>query len=437
MTNGQTVTLPDIGDYRDVPVIEIHVAPGDIIAVNDTLVTIESDKATIEAPSPLAGTIREVLVSLGTKVSRGSAIVIIEPSVIDETGPLSNPSDPTTDRPAETAIPEEDPRETPAPPPGPAPQPPRPQSSPDRRAADQRPAHASPSVRQLARELGVDLSKVAASGPKGRILKSDVQAFVKRALSAPAGAGVGQIGADLPPWPAIDFSRFGPVEKQAQSRIRRISAANLSRNWLRIPHVTNFDRADITDLETFRKEVNEETGADGVRLTMTAFLIKASASALRKFPRFNASLEGNDLVLKSYVHIGFAADTPDGLIVPVIRDCDQKGVFQIARELTELATKARGGGMTASDLQGGCFTVSSLGGTGGDGFTPIINAPEVAILGSGRANIQPSWNGSSFEPRLIVPISLSWDHRVIDGVGAARFLGHVATVLGDFRRALL
>jgi pyruvate dehydrogenase E2 component (dihydrolipoamide acetyltransferase) len=292
-------------------------------------------------------------------------------------------------------------------------------------------------VRQLARELGVDLSKVAASGPKGRILKSDVQAFVKRALSAPAGAGVGQIGADLPPWPAIDFSRFGPVEKQAQSRIRRISAANLARNWLRIPHVTNFDRADITDLETFRKEVNEETGTDGVRLTMTAFLIKASASALRKFPRFNASLEGDDLVLKSYVHIGFAADTPDGLIVPVIRDCDQKGVFQIARELTELATKARGGGMTASDLQGGCFTVSSLGGTGGDGFTPIINAPEVAILGSGRANIHPSWNGSSFEPRLIVPISLSWDHRVIDGVAAARFLGHVATVLGDFRRALL
>lgn len=437
MTNGQTVTLPDIGDYRDVPVIEIHVAPGDIIAVNDTLVTIESDKATIEAPSPLAGTIREVLVSLGTKVSRGSAIVIIEPSVIDERGPLSNPSDPATDRPAATAMPEKAPRETPSPPPGPAPQPPRPPSPPDSRAADQRPAHASPSVRQLARELGVDLSKVAASGPKGRILKSDVQAFVKRALSAPPGAGAGQIGADLPPWPAIDFSRFGPVERQAQSRIRRISAANLSRNWLRIPHVTNFDRADITDLETFRKEVNEETGADGVRLTMTAFLIKASASALRKFPRFNASLEGDDLILKSYVHIGFAADTPDGLIVPVIRDCDQKGVFQIALELTELAKKARGGGMTASDLQGGCFTVSSLGGTGGDGFTPIINAPEVAILGSGRANIHPSWNGSSFEPRLIVPISLSWDHRVIDGVAAARFLGHVATVLGDFRRALL
>jgi len=437
MTKGQTVTLPDIGDYRDVPVIEIHVAPGDIIAVNDTLVTIESDKATIEAPSPLAGTIIEVLVSLGTKVSRGSALVIIEPSIIDERGSLSSRSEPATDRPAATAIPEEAPRRTSVPPPEPAPQPPRPPSSPDSRAADQSPAHASPSVRQLARELGVDLSKVAASGPKGRILKSDVQAFVKRALSAAPGAGAGQIGADLPPWPAIDFSRFGPVERQAQSRIRRISAANLARNWLRIPHVTNFDRTDITDLETFRKEVNEETGADGVRLTMTAFLIKASASALRTFPRFNASLEGDDLVLKSYVHIGFAADTPDGLIVPVIRDCDQKGVFQIARELAELAKKARGGGMTASDLQGGCFTVSSLGGIGGDGFTPIINAPEVAILGSGRANIHPSWNGSSFEPRLIVPISLSWDHRVIDGVAAARFLGHVATVLGDFRRALL
>lgn len=437
MTKGQTVTLPDIGDYRDVPVIEIHVAPGDIIAVSDTLVTIESDKATIEAPSPLAGTIREVLVSLGTKVSRGSALVIIEPSIIDERGSLSSHSEPATDRPAATAMPGETPRRTSAPPPEPAPQPPRSPSSPDSRAANQRPAHASPSVRQLARELGVDLSKVVASGPKGRILKTDVQAFVKHALRTPPGAGAVQISADLPPWPTIDFSRFGLVEKQAQSRIRRISAANLSRNWLRIPHVTNFDRADVTDLETFRKEVNEETGADGVRLTMTAFLIKASATALRKFPRFNASLEGDDLVLKSYVHIGFAADTPDGLIVPVIRDCDQKGVHQIARELTELAAKARSGGITASDLQGGCFTVSSLGGTGGDGFTPIINAPEVAILGSGRANIYPSWNGSSFEPRLIVPISLSWDHRVIDGVAAARFLGHVATVLGDFRRALL
>ncbi len=299
--------------------------------------------------------------------------------------------------------------------------------------------HASPSVRQLARELGVGLDRVAATGPKGRILREDVHAFVKAALGAPAQAPVAAsgIGAGLPPWPEVDFAKYGPVRREPLSRIQSLSGANLSRNWLTIPHVTNFDRADVTEIESFRLGLNKETRTPPARVTMVAFLIKAAASALRAYPRFNASLEGGDLVLKDYVHVGFAVDTPKGLMVPVVRDCDRKGLIEIATEMAAMAEKARSGTLPGSDMQGGCFSVSSLGGIGGDGFTPIINAPEVAILGAARSRTEAVWDGKAFQPRLILPLSLSWDHRVVDGVAAARFLGHVASVLSDLRRALL
>jgi pyruvate dehydrogenase E2 component (dihydrolipoamide acetyltransferase) len=299
--------------------------------------------------------------------------------------------------------------------------------------------HASPSVRQLARELGVGLDRVAATGPKGRILREDVHAFVKAALNAPAQAPVAAsgIGAGLPPWPEVDFAKYGPVRREPLSRIQSIAGANLSRNWLTIPHVTNFDRADVTEIESFRVGLNTETRTPPARVTMVAFLIKAAASALRAYPRFNSSLEGSDLVLKDYVHVGFAVDTPKGLMVPVVRDCDRKGLIEIATEMAAMAEKARAGTLPGSDMQGGCFSVSSLGGIGGDGFTPIINAPEVAILGAARSRTEAVWDGQAFQPRLILPLSLSWDHRVVDGVAAARFLGHVASVLSDLRRALL
>ncbi|MGU3467747.1 2-oxo acid dehydrogenase subunit E2 [Methylobacterium sp. C33D] len=458
MSAALQIALPDIGDYRDVPVIELLVKPGDRLAVDDLILSIESDKATMEVPSPVAGIVRELLVSVGSKVSEGTPILTVEPAEggggapVPDTSPAAGPSA-SSER---SAVPLSRSGEGPGEGSGlsgdgisltpalsrtgegagrAAPEPMRA----DPIAATRGDVHASPSVRQLARELGVGLDRVAATGPKGRILREDVHAFVKAALSAPAQAPVAAsgIGAGLPPWPEVDFAKYGPVRREPLSRIQSLSGANLSRNWLTIPHVTNFDRADITEIESFRVGLNKETRTPPARVTMVAFLIKAAASALRAYPRFNSSLEGGDLVLKDYVHVGFAVDTPKGLMVPVVRDCDRKGLIEIATEMAAMAEKARSGTLPGSDMQGGCFSVSSLGGIGGDGFTPIINAPEVAILGAARSRTEAVWDGEAFQPRLILPLSLSWDHRVVDGVAAARFLGHVASVLSDLRRALL
>lgn len=416
------IHLPDIGDYKDVPVVEIHVKPGDTVAADDPLISIESDKATMEVPAPAAGTVQEMKVEIGTRVSQGSPIMVLASS-----GEKAAPPAPAPHEPA--------PKPAPA-----APNAPAPAATPVPAPAPQQPigsdVHATPSVRALARELGVDLASIRPSGPKGRILREDVTAHVKQALSSPGAAGGTGIGGDLPPWPSIDYEKYGPVTREPLSRIQKISGGNLARNWLTIPHVTNFDKADVTDIEAFRQSVNKEA-ASGAKLTMVAFLIKASALALRAFPRFNASLNGDELVMKDYVHIGFAADTPRGLMVPVIRDCDRKGLSEIAAGIRALVDKARDGTLAATDMQGGCFSVSSLGGVGGAGFAPIINAPEVAILGAGRSATEAVWDGASFQPRLVLPISLSWDHRVVDGVAAARFLGHIAATLADFRRAAL
>ncbi|MBY0299487.1 MAG: 2-oxo acid dehydrogenase subunit E2 [Methylobacterium sp.] len=425
MTTRLPVTLPDIGDFSDVPIVEILIKPGDRIAVDDRLVTLESDKATMEVPSPVAGIVAEILVAVGDRVSAGTPLLTVDTS--GEAGPQPSaappqaPADPAPAAPpAAAAIP------TSAPPPAPE-------------AAPAGP-HASPSVRAYARELGVPLAAVAPSGPAGRILKEDVQGYIRGALAAPAAApapaaGIGAgLGAGLPAWPQVDPAKFGPVRREPLSRLQQLSGPNLARNWLTIPHVTNFDHADVTETEAFRRELNGPSSA--VRVTMTAFLMKAAAAALRAYPRFNAVLDGGDLILKDYVHVGFAADTPRGLVVPVVRDCDRKGIVAIAQEMAELAALARAGTLPGSAMQGGCFSVSSLGGVGGDGFTPIINAPEVAILGAAPARIAPVWDGALFQPRLILPLSLSWDHRVVDGVAAARFLAHVAGVLADIRRAV-
>jgi pyruvate dehydrogenase E2 component (dihydrolipoamide acetyltransferase) len=471
MSAALQIALPDIGDYRDVPVIELLVKPGDRLAVDDLILSIESDKATMEVPSPVAGTVRELLVGVGSKVSEGTPILVVEPAEGGE--PLQTPPPPPS---AGAGGPrrgsEEEQRDgagfdsghdrsgsdAPLARPGLAAGPPSPaegggsargmsgaglppaaQSNDGQRLVTQGDVHASPSVRQLARELGITLDRVPATGPKGRILREDLHAFVKAALQAPAqaSAATSGIGAGLPPWPQVDYEKFGPVRREPLSRIQTMSGANLSRNWLTIPHVTNFDRADVTEIEAFRVGLNKETRTPPARVTMVAFLIKAAALALRAYPRFNTSLEGSDLVLKDYVHIGFAVDTPKGLMVPVVRDCDRKGLIEIATEMAALADKARAGSLSGADMQGGCFSVSSLGGIGGDGFTPIINAPEVAILGAARSRTDAVWDGKAFQPRLILPLSLSWDHRVVDGVAAARFLGHIASVLSDLRRALL
>lgn len=453
MSAALQIALPDIGDYRDVPVIELLVKPGDRLAVDDLILSIESDKATMEVPSPVAGIVRELLVAVGSKVSEGTPILTVEPAEgggaasVPDTSPAVAASAPPDRSAAPRSRAGEGQGESsghsgdgaPLTPPlsrtadgvG--------RASPEPIQATRGDVHASPSVRQLARELGVGLDRVAATGPKGRILREDVHAFVKAALGAPAQAPVAAsgIGAGLPPWPEVDFAKYGPVRREPLSRIQSLSGANLSRNWLTIPHVTNFDRADVTEIESFRLGLNKETRTPPARVTMVAFLIKAAASALRAYPRFNASLEGSDLVLKDYVHVGFAVDTPKGLMVPVVRDCDRKGLIEIATEMAAMAEKARAGTLPGSDMQGGCFSVSSLGGIGGDGFTPIINAPEVAILGAARSRTEAVWDGKAFQPRLILPLSLSWDHRVVDGVAAARFLGHVASVLSDLRRALL
>lgn len=414
------VLVPDIGDFHDIPVIEILVKPGDRIAADDPVVSLESDKATMEVPAPLAGTVKTIKVALGDKVSQGSALLVIETADGEISAPLpvAAPVPPPEPIAPEQVLP-------PAVVTPPAALPPRSGKS----------AHATPSLRRYARELGVDLTRVSASGPKGRITKDDVQAFVKEALAKPpATPGV---GAGLPPWPEIDFAKFGPIERVPLSRIAKISGPNLARNWAMIPHVTNFDEADITALEELRVALNTENAKSGPKVTMLAFLVKASVAALKAFPAFNASLDGDTLIQKKYYNIGFAADTPNGLVVPVIKDADKKGVLEIAGEMAALAGLAREGKLKASDFQGGCFSISSLGGIGGTGFTPIINAPEVAILGLTKAQMKPVWNGEAFVPRLMQPLCLSWDHRAVDGAMAGRFLAHLSSLIGDFRRVAL
>jgi len=480
------VRVPDIGDYQDIPVIDILVKVGDVIAAEDALITLESDKATMDIPAPQGGKIAALLVKNGDKVSQGSVILMLE-AAANETQTSSSSAAAPVPAPA-------------------APNPPEQalsalttltgsnggssnlamaslqerSATEGERSAEARTeagafgaaganaghasglastnplgtlegaaatidisaAHASPSVRRFARELGVDLNQIKGSGPKERITEEDVKSFVKNAMqtgvvSSGASSGGNLGGMELLPWPTVDFAKFGPVEAKPLSRIKKISGANLHRNWVRIPHVTNNDEADITDLESLRNELNAEYAKAGVKFTALAFMIKAATVALKQFPEFNASLDGDQLIYKRYFNIGFAADTPNGLVVPVLKNADQKGIIDIAKESSELASKAREGKLGPADMQGGCFSISSLGGIGGGHFTPIINAPEVAILGVGRSVMKPVWNGASFEPRLMLPLSLSYDHRVIDGALAARFNALMGKLLADMRRALL
>jgi len=487
-----SVEVPDIGDFHDVPIIEIHVEPGQRVAPEDPLVTLESDKATMDVPAPAAGTVRELHVALGDRVSQGSLLLTLEPGSGSDAAPQGaaeagrdegkgagdekeeaaggpspsgQPAPPA--HPGAQASPSSGAQAAPAPaaaPTAPAAVPPTPpsagadavagpaaaQAGPARSAPPSAledgggPIYASPAVRRLARELGIDLRGVRGSGRKGRITKEDVQALAQRGpttttvapgTAAPAAAGLA--GLSLAPWPVVEFERFGPVERVERSRIQRISGPALARNWVMIPHVTHNDEADITELEAWRKQLNEELREEGVKVTMVSFLICACVATLKRFPTFNASLDGEQLVLRHYYNIGFAADTPAGLVVPVIKAADQKGLLQIARELGELSAKARAGKLMPDEMQGGTFTISSLGGIGGTSFTPIINAPEVAILGVTRAATKPVWNGREFVPRLMLPLSLSYDHRVIDGAAAARFVVHLVRVLSDLRRVLL
>ena len=414
------ILLPDIGDFKDVPVIEIFAVPGATVAVDEALVVLESDKATIDVPSPAAGIVKEVRVKLGDRLNRGSALILLETAAT-----LATPEPTAASAPPEVPVAASV------------------SAAPGTAAVVSAHAlpHASPAVRRFARELGVDLARVGGTGPKARIQKSDLLEFVKRTLGdqskLPQHAGEGSGGINLLPWPQIDFTKFGPVERAPLSKIKKLSGANLSRNSVVIPHVTNFDEADVTTLDRFRTDINAEHKGKNQKLTMLAFLIKAAVTALQKHPTFNASLDGDVLVLKRYFHIGFAADTPNGLIVPVIKDADTKGLRAIAAEASELAEQGRNGKLKPVDMQGGCFTISSLGGIGGNGFTPIVNAPEVAILGAARAKMTPVWDGGQFQPRLVLPLSLSWDHRVVDGAEAARFLVTFTTLLADFRRVLL
>jgi pyruvate dehydrogenase E2 component (dihydrolipoamide acetyltransferase) len=442
------VKVPDIGDFKDIPVIEVFVKPGDSVKAEDSLVSLESDKATMDVPAPAAGLVKELKLKLGDKVSEGSVILTLDTAAAGNgtaPAPAAAAVPPAPKAAATTAAPAPAPSAAPSPAPPPttaAAPPPIAAAAPIDDAAFKG-AHASPSVRKFARELGVDLSKLTGTGPNGRIQQEDVQNFVKSALTsgaAPGAAGGGISGGgqlNLLPWPTVDFTKFGPIEAKPLSRIKKISGANLARNWVMIPHVTQFDEADITDLEAFRVQLNKENEKAGIKITMLAFMIKASVAALRKFPDFNASLDGDNLVLKKYFHVGFAADTPNGLVVPVIKNADQKGVLQIAKEMGELSAKAREGKLGPADMQGGCFSISSLGGIGGTAFTPIINAPEVAILGVSKSATKPVWSGKDFAPRLMVPLSLSYDHRVIDGASAARFTAYLASLLADLRRVTL
>ena len=426
------VLVPDIGDFAEVTVIEVMVKAGDAIKLEQSLITVESDKASMEIPSSHAGVVKEVKVKVGDKVSMGSLVAVVQAAggaAPAAAAPAAAAATPAAAPVAEKAVP------TAALP------------MPEAKAPGGALPHASPSIRKLARELGVPLAEVRGSGPKGRILQGDVHGFVKGVMSGavqtaaqkakapPAGAGGSFPG--LLAWPQVDFAKFGPVERKDLSRIKKISGANLHRNWVVIPHVTNHDDADITELEAFRVALNKENEKAGIKVTMLAFLIKACVAALKKFPDFNASLDGEQIVLKQYFHIGFAADTPAGLMVPVIKDADKKGVLQLSQEMNELAKKARDGKLSPADMSGGCISISSLGGIGGTHFTPIINAPEVAILGLSKGVMRPVWDGKAFQPRLMLPLSLSYDHRVIDGASAARFNVFLGQVLADFRRVLL
>ena len=445
------VRVPDIGDFKDVVVIEVLVKTGDTVKVEQSLITVESDKASMEIPSSTAGVIKDLKVKLGDTVNIGDLLAILESSAAPA---AAAPAPAPAAAPAASA---------PAAATASAPATPAPSAAAPAAVAQAQPAHeptaapatglphASPSVRKFARELGVPLAELKGSGPKGRITQDDVQGFTKAVMAgdtrtqaqaakapAPAAASGGTgAGLDLLPWPKVDFTKFGPVERQPLPRIKKISGANLHRNWVMIPHVCNHDDADITELEAFRVQMNKENEKSGVKITMLAFLIKASVAALKKFPQFNASLDGDQLVLKQYFNIAFAADTPNGLVVPVIKDADKKGIIQISQEMGELAKKARDGKLGPADMQGACFTISSLGGIGGRYFTPIINAPEVAIMGVCKSRIEPVWDGKAFQPRLMQPLSLSWDHRVIDGAAAARFNAYFGQVLADFRRIFL
>lgn len=427
------VRVPDIGDFKDVAVIEVFVKPGDTVKLEQSLITVESDKASMEIPSSAAGVVRELKVKLGDTVNIGDLLAILEgtggavaPAVAAAAPAPAAPAVAAPAAPSAAAVPAHNPTGAPVGLP-----------------------HASPSVRKFARELGVPLNEVKGSGPKGRITESDVQAFTRsvmagsmqtqaqaaKAPAAPAGGGGSELG--LIPWPKVDFTKFGSVERKELSRIKKISGANLLRNAIMIPAVTNHDDCDITDLEAFRVATNKENEKSGVKVTMLAFLIKACVAALKKYPEFNSSLDGDALIYKQYFHIGFAADTPNGLVVPVIKDADKKGILQISQEMGELAKKARDGKLTPAEMSGACFTISSLGGIGGRYFTPIINAPEVAILGVCKSQMEPVWDGKAFQPRLMLPLSLTWDHRVIDGAAAARFNAYLGQILGDFRRVLL
>ncbi|QWF17853.1 dihydrolipoyllysine-residue acetyltransferase [Lysobacter capsici] len=473
MADLKEARVPDIGDYDGVPVIELLVAVGDTVTQDQGLVTLESDKATMEVPAPFAGVIRELKVKIGDQLAEGSVVALIEPLEGDAKATPAKAEEPA--KPAAPAAATKAEAPAPAKQEAPKPEAPAKQDAPaapapiaanagtDPEALPPRTPpvaftaeelmpdkvpYASPAVRLFARELGVDLSRVTGSERGGRISKENVQAFVKGVMqgggggAASAGAGAAPSlggGLNLLPWPKVDFSKFGETEVKPLTRIQKLSGANLARNWAMIPHVTQHDDADITDLEALRVALNKENEKAGLKLTMLAFLMKASVSALQKFPNFNASLDasGENLTLKKYFHIGFAADTPNGLVVPVVRDCDKKGVLQIAKETGELAAKARDGKLGPADMSGGCFSISSLGGIGGTAFTPIVNAPEVAILGVSKSATKPVWDGKQFAPRLILPLSLSYDHRVIDGAAAARFTAHLAQLLADMRRVLL
>ena len=439
------IRVPDIGDFKDVTVIEVLVKVGDSIKVEQSLVTVESDKASMEIPSSGAGVLKDLKVKLGDKINIGDLLAVLEGVSPAASAPSPQPSPVTGEGASLQTAPVLLPR--PLAGEGRGEGAPAPAHNPTTAPTGTLP-HASPSVRKFARELGVPLAEVKGAGPKGRITLDDVQAFTKsvmagavqtvaQAAKAPAASGGSGVGLDLLPWPKVDFTKFGPTERKEMGRIKKISGANLLRNAIVIPAVTNHDDADITDLEAFRVATNKENEKSGIKITMLAFLIKACVSALKKFPDFNSSIDGDAVVYKQYFHIAFAADTPNGLMVPVIRDCDKKGVLQISAEMGELAKKAREGKLSPAEMQGACFTISSLGGIGGRYFTPIINAPEVAILGVCKSNMEPVWDGKEFQPRLMLPLSLTWDHRVIDGAAAARFNSYLGQILSDFRRVLL
>ncbi|HCI53867.1 MAG TPA: dihydrolipoyllysine-residue acetyltransferase [Gallionella sp.] len=416
MAEMKQVLVPDIGDYKGVSVIEVMVKVGDTINEEDTLLTLETDKAAMDVPSPYSGIVKELHVEIGDKVSRGSLILVMECSDAQPAAAQAAPE--SVAAPVAASAPVAVAAQT------------------VQTVVSSGKAHASPAIRRFARELGADIAQIKGSGEKGRVTKEDVQNFIKAALAQPRGAAGGN-GLQVLDMPVFDFAKFGTIETRPLSRIQKISGANLHRNWVTIPHVTQFDEADITDMEAFRKQLGAEYAKQNIKITPLAFMLKAVVAALQKFPKFNASLDGDNLILKQYFHIGVAVDTPDGLMVPVLRDVDKKGIVQLATELAEISAKAREKKITANDMQGGCFTISSLGGIGGTAFTPIINAPEVAILGVSRSAMKPVYQDGVFVPRLMLPLSVSYDHRVIDGAAAARFTAYLAQVLSDIRRLAL